>query len=524
MRWGLQEVTTGDTEIVSALRAAIEQRIGRKRFDLWFGSNTLLLPQGASLAVVAPSQFFLDWLRKNFKDDIEAASQQVLGRIVPLEFALAADEAPSGIPMVPPQCDEGCHTGDTDGVAGAPTAQANTASRTGTDSRPPSNRQSGTRPRSGEPTATHDAADMNAGESHCSSPSPSGTRPVARPPRWKASLDNFIVGPSNQLAFTSAQLALSTPGQYNPLFLWGEPGVGKTHLLEGIVERFRTQRRAGAVHLTAEGFTTDFLSALHGGGLPNFRHKHRGLDLLAIDDVQFFIGKRHTIAELLHTVDHAMRSGKQVILTADRNLASLEGFGPELASRLQAGLSCEIQPPELEVRQGIVAAYAAQLQLQLPEDICGYVAQQCPDNARQLQGAVKLLKVGSQARGAAVTLELAEELLGDLQRSGPGVRLQDIEHAVCDVLGIDTATLQAPGRKKDATHPRMLAMWLARKHTRSALSEIGRYFGKRSHSTVVSAQRRIERSVSQGESFQLGDRCWRMEEAIRLVEARLRRA
>jgi len=501
MRWGTQEVTTGDTEIVSALRAAIEQRIGRKRFDLWFGSNTLLLPQGESLAVVAPSQFFLDWLRKNFKADIEAASEQVLGCTVPLQFALAGtgDFAAATSNAQPSQ------PRDETAAATTPPAAANDAAGSFAGAEPMRTAKSPGRAKATSATAPVD-------------------RPLVRPARWKASLDNFVVGRSNRLAFTSAELVLAAPGQYNPLVLWGEPGVGKTHLLEGLVTRFREQRRAAAVHLTAEGFTTDFLSALHGGGLPNFRHKHRGLDLLAIDDVQFFIGKRHTITEVLYTIDHAMRSGKQVILTADRNPAELDGFGPELASRLQAGLACEILPPEFEVRQAIVSAYAAQFELDMPEDVAQFVAEQCSGHARQLQGAIKLLKAGSQARGEMVTLQLAEELLGDVQRAARGVRLQDIEHAVCDVLGIDTAALQSSNRNKNASHPRMLAMWLARKHTRAALSEIGQYFGKKSHSTVVSAQRRIERSVQEGETFDLAGKAWKTEEAIRLVEARLRRA
>lgn len=500
MRWGTQEVTTGDTEIVSALRAAIEQRIGRKRFDLWFGSNTLLLPQGESLAVVAPSQFFLDWLRKNFKADIEAACVQVLGCAVPLRFALA-DDGDAAANHIEQRSDS------SDEPAAATTPQTASQDATGIVAGAASMR-------TGQPLAPARAA----------SPAMPADRPPVRPARWKATLDNFVVGRCNRLAFTSAELVMAAPGQYNPLFLWGEPGVGKSHLLEGLVTRFREKRRAAAVHLTAEGFTTEFLSALHGGGLPNFRHKHRGLDLLAIDDVQFFIGKRHTITELLYTIDHAMRSGKQVILTADRNPAELDGFGPELASRLQAGLTCEILPPEFEVRKAIVSAYAAQFELDLPESVVQFVAEQCSGHARQLQGAVKLLKAGSQARGEAVTLQMAEELLGDAQRTARGVRLQDIETAVCDVLGIDTATLQAANRNKDASHPRMLAMWLARKHTRAALSEIGQYFGKKSHSTVVSAQRRIERSVQEGETFHLAGKCWKTEEAIRLVEARLRHA
>ncbi len=326
------------------------------------------------------------------------------------------------------------------------------------------------------------------------------------------------------MAFTSAEMVVSAPGRYNPLFIWGPSASGKTHLLEGLVSRFRMQRRAAAVCMTAERFTIEFLEALHGGGLPSFRHKHRGLELLAIDDAQFFSGKKHTIAELFHTIDTAVRAGKQLIIAADRPPAELAGIGPELASRLQGGIICPIEPPTQEVRQGILAELAQRFGVEIPRDVQQLLASQASTHARQLQGAVKLLKVASQAQGRPITREMAEELLGDTLRPARGVRLQDIEHAVCDVFGIDASTLQSSRRHKDVSQPRMLAMWLARKHTRAALSEIGQFFGNRSHSTVVSAQRRIEHSVAQGETFRLADRSFTAEEAIRLVESRLRRA
>ncbi len=489
-------MTTGDTEIVSALRAAIEQRIGRKRFDLWFGSNTLLHPQPGSLAVVAPSQFFLDWLRRNFRADIEAASQQVLGEILPITF---------GLHDVPPA--NACT--DANGVLlAAPPAHPVSANLHSTSER----RRSRVVDRGG-PESNGKNLDKDEGESRDSAGE-----------IWKPSLDNFVVGDCNRLAHTSAEMIIASPGRYNPLFIWGPSACGKTHLLEGMVSRFRNTRRAAAVCLTAEKFTIEFLDALHGGGLPSFRHKHRGLELLAIDDAQFFTGKKHTVAELFHTIDTAVRSGKQLVITADRPPAELAGIGPELASRLQSGLVCAMEPPTLEVREGILAGLGERFSLPLPDEVKQKLASQITTHARQLEGAIKLLKAASRARRCTVTSELAEELLGDLLRPVRGVRLQDIESAVCDAFGIDASTLQSSRRHKDVSQPRMLAMWLARKHTRAALSEIGQYFGKRSHSTVVSAQRRIERSVAEKESFRLASRSLTAEEAIRLVEAKLRRA
>jgi len=310
------------------------------------------------------------------------------------------------------------------------------------------------------------------------------------------------------------------PGELSPLVFYGPTSVGKTHLLEGIwTETRRLNRSLAAVHLSAEEFTTGFLEALRGGGLPSFRRKYRGVELLIIDDLQFFAGKRATLVELLYTADTLLRSGGQLVFAADRSPAELVDLGPELVTRLESGMVCRIDPPDYQTRLGIIAGMSRRFGLVLPPDVAEFVASRLTNHARELSGALCRLQATSRASGQRITLSLAEEALAEMIRSSRRVvRLADIEKAVCRTLGIDESALQSQRTAQSVTHPRMLAMWLARKHTRNALAEIGQYFGRRSHSTVISAQKRVERWLAGGHSLKLADRTWDVDEAIRQVE------
>ena len=337
-------------------------------------------------------------------------------------------------------------------------------------------------------------------------------------------MDGFVIGQSNCLAYKSAEMATQRPGSVSPLVLHGPTGVGKTHLLEGLVEAHRKHRRAAAaIYLSAEQFTTQFLEALHGSGLPSFRRKYRDVGLLAIDDIQFFGGKRVTLLELLHTVDTLQRDGAQLIFAADRSPAALKSLGPELLARLHGGVVCRLEPAEYATRLGIVRRLVGELELEVPDDVQAFVASQLSSQARELIGALKRLHATSLALDRPITLALAEDALVDLiQQHARSVRLPDIDKAVCEVFGLDMQSLQSGRKTKGVSHPRMLAMWLARKHTRVALSEIGQYFGRRSHSTVISAQRKIDAWMAKGETLSLADRSWTLDEAVRQIEEQLR--
>jgi chromosomal replication initiator protein len=480
-------VTKDDREIVSAVRLALADKVGQERFDLWFGAAVRLDYNGSALRIGAPSQFFLEWIRANFRRHVEDACCAVLGHCPSLEFHL-----------------------DAGSTSDSPASENNQEPMQPTESKAPS--------RSAPRVAAHPPAAED----------PHGRRQpdhaAAAPPRRRfASLETFVAGETNRLAVASAEMVVRQPGQLTPLMFHGPTSVGKTHLLEGIWTAMRkTHQRLTTVYLSAEQFTSHFLEALRGSGLPSFRRKYRGVGLLIVDDLQFFVGKRATQVELLHTVDTFLREGRQLVFAADRPPAELAELGPELTTRLTSGLVCRIEPADHATRLGILGQMARRMKLDVPPEVQRFVASRLTSHARELSGALCRLQATAAAVGRPISLAMAEEALSDLIRHGVrAVRLTDIEKAICEVFGLEPASLQSDGKEKRVSHPRMLAMWLARKHTRAALSEIGHYFGRRSHSTVISAQKRVDGWMTSGCPLDLADRRWPADDAIRQVERRL---
>ena len=213
---------------------------------------------------------------------------------------------------------------------------------------------------------------------------------------------------------------------------------------------------------------------------------------------------------------------RQLVFAADRPPAELTDWGPELTTRLNGGMVCRIEPPDYGTRLGIVAQMVQRLGIAVPADVQQFIAARLTHHARELSGALCRLQATSRALGRPIRLKMAEDALAEMIRHGSrAVRLPDIEKAICDVLGIAASNLQSGAKAKDVSQPRMLAMWLARKHTQAPLSEIGQYFGRRSHSTVVSAQKRVDGWVAAGRSIELAHRLWQVDDAIRQVEQRL---
>jgi chromosomal replication initiator protein len=308
------------------------------------------------------------------------------------------------------------------------------------------------------------------------------------------------------------------------LVLYGSTGVGKSLLLVGLSHAIaaRAQRRR-ALYITAEQFTCSFLEALRGSGMPSFRRKCRGVDVLLIDDVQFLLGKKSTIVELLNTIDALLSAGRQIVLAADRPLAALRGLGRDVISRLEGGMISRLDPPELATRRGIFRRMADVHNVEIPADVVDFVASRFTQHARELSGALKLLQTTSRLESREITQAMAEEVLADLiQHRARTVRLADIEQAVCDVFQIETTSLHSNRKANDVSQPRMLAMWLARKYTRAPLSEISGYFGRRSHSTAITAQKKVDDLMARRGTVHLSDRDCNVEDAIRQVEAKLR--
>ena len=473
-------------EIVSALCKSLGDKVGQKRFDLWFGAGTRIDYDGRSLLIGVPNQCFRDWISGNFRRQIEEACVEVLGHCPAIDLQIDANAADhKGLPM----------SDSTNGKTSTSAARAMEP----------------------EPAIIRFAAHGENPPDKTAEPAPASSG------RKFATLESFVAGYQNRLALASAEMVVRQMGQYTPMLFFGPSSVGKTHLLEGIWTAARkSSRNLSALYLSAEQFTSHFLEALRGSGLPSFRRKYRGVGLLIIDDLQFFVGKRATQVELLHTVDTLMRERRQLVFAADRSPAELAELGPELTTRLASGMVCRIEPPDYATRVGIVAQLARRMKLHLPADVQEYVASRLTNHARELSGALCRLQATSEALGKPISLTMADEALREMvHNSTRPVRLGDIEKAVCQAFGLEPQSLQADDKSKGVSHPRMLAMWLARKHTRAALSEIGRYFGRRSHSTVVSAQKRVDRWVASGLSIDLAQRAWTVDEAIRHVERHL---
>lgn len=462
---------------------ALRERIGAERHAVWFGD----VPR-VEVARAADSSFVAtlsigdgrtqDWLRKMFKADVEAAVRQACGGAVEVVWQpVAAGDAAIEQPAVQPPSE-----------ASVATEAAPVSSST-----------------SRERATAHRDTD-------------------ARSPRQAPRLDTFVVGLCNRMAHAAVELVAARPGEMSPLVLHGPSGTGKTHLLEGICAHFRAiHPRASAVYLSAEQFTTTFLQSLHGTGLPGFRRTCRTADLLAIDDLQFFVGKKATIVELQQTIDVLQRQGRQLVFACDREPEALADLGPDLLVRLSGGMTARLLPPDEEVRRGIVESIAARRGIAIPADVVHYVASRMTRHSRELAGAVNRLEATSHMLGLPITLAMAEEALADLVRaSARNVRLADIERAVCAAFGIEAGTLQSAQRGKKVNHPRMLAMFLARKHTPAPLTEIGSYFGRRSHSTVISAQKAVDEWVAKQSRIVLADAEWNVADAIRRVEETLR--
>lgn len=337
-----------------------------------------------------------------------------------------------------------------------------------------------------------------------------------------SSFDSLVVGSSNQSAISIARQITAGQRIASPLLLWGATGVGKTQILQAIRDEIRQQkRRMRVVYLTGEQFTTGFVEAVHGRGLPAFRNKHRGVGLLLLDDLQFFAGKKKTLEELQHTLDALIAAGAQVVLASDRSPSELHALGGDIASRLSGGVNVEIRQPNHQMRRNLLQQLANKHSFTLEPVVMETLATGILGGARELSGAINRLRMESQLLGKVVGQELAQQIVDELNRqTTPEVKMKDIQSAICQQYDIDLATLRSGKRTKAATQPRMLAMWLSRKYTRAALSEIGDYYGRRSHSTVISACHRVDQLIGP----EATETDAQMQEALRRVEATLRMA
>ncbi len=320
---------------------------------------------------------------------------------------------------------------------------------------------------------------------------------VALNPRYNFS--TFISGPSNQLAFAAAQsCANSYPPKYNPVFICGGVGLGKTHLLHAIGhEIMRSRPSAKLCYITGERFMNEYVHAIRTNQMHEFRHRYReNCDVLLVDDVQFLAGKDGTQDEFFHTFNALHDSHRQIVLTADRKPHEISDIADRLRSRFAWGLLADIEPPELEVRMAILREKAEAENIYLPDSVSMYIATSIKSNVRELEGALIRLAAYSSLSRKEITLEFARETLeGSITRPPEHMTVDTILKCVAGYYGVKVSDLKSVRRHKSISGPRAVAMYLARTHTKESYPDLGRSFGGKHHTTVISAVDKITKKL-----------------------------
>ena len=309
------------------------------------------------------------------------------------------------------------------------------------------------------------------------------------------SFDNFVVGPSNRFAHGAAIAVSNNPGQvYNPLFIYGPAGVGKTHLLYAIANGIRKNNpNSKIVYIKGDQFTNELIAAIQSGKNIEFRSKYREADLFLIDDIQFIAGKESTQEEFFHTFNTLYEEHKQIVMTSDRKPSDMLTLEDRLKTRFEWGLLADIQPPDYETRMAIIKKKATSLGLELPDDVCNYIAVNVTSNVRQIEGTVKKILAYRDLNGMELTLDNVTRVITDMFKSEgnalptPGLIISQ----VCKFYSIDESVLRGILKNKGTTEARQVAIYLIRKLTNLSLPDIGKEFG-RDHSTILYAIRKVE--------------------------------
>jgi chromosomal replication initiator protein len=327
---------------------------------------------------------------------------------------------------------------------------------------------------------------------------------VFQPLNDKYSFDNFVVGPTNRLAHACAAAVAEEPGRtYNPLFIYGGAGLGKTHLMHAVgLMAMCARPDMRVVYVSGEQFTYHYITSLREHRTAEFRRRYRNVDLWLVDDIQFLAGKERTEEEFFHTYNAIYETGKQIVLTSDRPPKDLELDG-RLRSRFECGMLADISPPDLETRMAILQTKAETECMSLTNDVILYIARLITCNIRQLEGALIKLHAYASLMKTEVTPSLAEEVLGRyfVDNAPPVVDVRKIVEEVAKRFGVEPSEIKGKCRSKDIVAPRQLAMYLTRILTDTSLPAIGKAFGGKDHSTVLHACRRVEAKLGNDRAF-----------------------
>jgi chromosomal replication initiator protein len=433
---------------------------------MWLRPIELLSFDGAILRLRAPNSYIRLWFESNFLGTLLKEIQE-LGHEVRVEFeADGPDERPPQVEADSPP---------------APPAPA----------RPPA-------PPPPAPALTPARPVVEVDHEAIAAPEAAALNP-------RYTFDTFVAGPSNQLAFAASQAAASSyPPKYNPVFLCGGVGLGKTHLLHSIGHQQQASRpSARIVYLSSERFMNEYVQAIRTGRMHEFRRNYReGIDVLLVDDVQFLAGKESTQDEFFHTFNTLHENHKQIVLTADRKPHEISDIADRLRTRFAWGLLADIEPPELEVRIAILRKKAAVEAVALPDDVALYIASSIKSNVRELEGALIRLAAYASLSKKRIDLEFAQETLGAaITRPREIITVEGVIKAVASYYGLKPSDIKSERRHKSVATPRAVAMYISRHHTKDSYPDLARAFGGKHHTTVISAVQKIIEKVKDDASL-----------------------
>lgn len=417
----------------------LEEKVGQNIVDLWFRPIKLTQVKEQQITVDIPNRFFKDWIEDNYPDIIAESIGGILSYPVSVRFKIAEKIDPDVKKM---------------------------------DMRLESRRQK------------------------------LANRGIYLNPKY--TFQNFVIGPSNEFAHAAAKKVAEAPGRtYNPFFVYGGVGLGKTHLITAIGNAVIDKRPDIAViYVSAEQFTNEVVSAIRHEKMGELKDKYRNVDLLLLDDIHFIANKTQTQEEFFHTFNAIYERQKQIVISSDRPPKEIGAVTDRLRSRFSMGLIADIQPPELETKVAILQKKAEMEKIYIPEDVAYYLASTVKSNIRELEGC--LIRLGAQASltGRPITKDMAKDILQDLiEEDDRPVTTDHIQKIVCEHFALRIADMKAKKRTKEVALPRQIAMYLSKQLTNLSLNDIGKNFGGKDHATIIYACRQIEDKRAKDEAF-----------------------
>lgn len=431
-----------------AVLGELEVSVSRANFSTWFGHTSIISNQDGHVVIGVPNIFTKNWLEKKYHGDIKAALQKVSTEVHTVEYKIGS------VPAAP-----------------APVRPA---------------------PRDHKPAAAVQT----------SLPTAAAAKPHNL--NEKYTFDTFVVGSSNELAYAACQAVAKNPGtKYNPLFIYGGVGLGKTHLMQAVGNEISQHDPGKRIeYVTSESFTNEFLQALQKKSTQSFAEKYRQVDVLIVDDVQFLATKERTVEEFFHTFNALHQANKQIILSSDKPPQAINGLEDRLRSRFASGMTADVQPPDLETRAAILQRKAAAHGLALELDVIDYLARHCQSNIRELEGTLTRLMAFCELRSLQPSVAAATALLGNTADSRPRFRSitpKLVIERTAAYFDLAPADLTGTRRDKEIVGPRQIAMYLMRHDLGLSYPKIGEAVGKRDHTTAMHSVSKIEGKIDRDE-------------------------